>query len=180
MASDLATVDAIISALYQSTRHTSEKPQDWERFRSLFVPNAVLVQAASNSYFNYEYGIEDYIEEAKYLRDKNPTAEWFEAEVSRQTHQIGDVAHVFSFYVFGSPTQRTRPKFYTNSFHLVKDDRGNWRVTSWHWSAETPTTKINLLLLMPTTPASTSGVDKGKKAKRDRYYADSRPPLRPV
>lgn len=108
-----------------------------ERFRSLFVPNAVLVQAASNGYFIYEYGIEDYIEEAKYFRDKNPTAEWFETEVPRETHQLGDVAHVFSTYEFGG-TDTDRTQRGTNSFHLVKDDKDKWRITSWHWSAELP------------------------------------------
>ena len=148
MASDLASVDAVISAFYESIRHTSEKPQDWERFRALFVPNAVLVQAASNSYFIYEYGIEDYIDEAKYYRDKDPSAEWFETEISREIQQLADVAHVFSIYVHGPTSERTQPKRYTNSFHLVREDvhafpigsfvEYKWHITSWHWSAEIP------------------------------------------
>ena len=149
MASDLASVDAVISALYESERHTSEKPQDWERFRSLFVPNAVLVQAASNGYFNYEYGLEDYIEEAKYFRDKDPSAEWYETEMSRKTQQLGDTAHVLSTYEHGPATGHAQPLRGTNSFHLVKKDeyqqRGTsfhrstkWQITSWHWTAEIP------------------------------------------
>ena len=138
MDSDLATVDAVLSALYEAERHTREKPQDWDRFRSLFVPNAVLIQAASNGYFDYEHGIEDYIDEAKYFRDKDPSAEWYETEVARETHQLDDVAHVFSVHVFGPDAERTQSKRYTNSFHLVKDDEGQWHITSWHWSAELP------------------------------------------
>jgi hypothetical protein len=152
MANDLATVDAVISALYESTRHTREQPQDWNRFRSLFVPNAVLVQAASNG--SFEYTIESYIEEAQYFRDRDPTQEWFETEVAREPHQLEDVAHVFSVYVFGPSTEGTQPKRYTNSFHLVKIDeyqqRGTsfhqsmkWRITSWHWSTDVPTTKVD-------------------------------------
>jgi hypothetical protein len=136
MDSDLATVDAVIQALYESTRHTREHPQDWERFRSLFVPNAVLMQAASHG--TYEYSMDSYIEEAQYFRDRDPTEEWYETEVARETHQLDDVAHVFSVHVFGPDAERTQPKRYTNSFHLVKDDEGQWHITSWHWSAELP------------------------------------------
>lgn len=146
-ARDLATVDAVISALYESTRHTGEKPQDWDRFRRLFVPNAVLIQAASHGAF--EYGIEGYIEEAQYFRNEDPSEEWYETEVARETHQLGDVAHVFSVYVFGPDIERPRPRRYTNSFHLVKIDeyeqRGTrfiqstkWQITSWLWTAELP------------------------------------------
>lgn len=147
IAGDLATVEAVIAALYESTRHTREKRQDWKRFRSLFVPNAVLVQAASIG--SYEYSIEGYIEEAQYFRDRDPAEEWYETEVARETHQLGDVAHVFSVHVFGPATERTQPKRYTNSFHLVRTDdyqqRGTsfhrstkWQITSWHWTAELP------------------------------------------
>ncbi len=142
--SDLATVDAVISALYESTRHTSEKPQDWERFRSLFVPNAVLVQAASIG--SFEYSIDSFIEEAQYFRDRDPTEDWYETELARETHQLDDVAHVFSVNVFGPSTEGSQPKRYTHSFNLVKMDeherRGSsvhqstkWQITSWHWSA---------------------------------------------
>ena len=136
MDSDLATVDAVIQALYESTRHTREHPQDWERFRSLFVPNAVLMQAASHG--TYEYSMDSYIEEAQYFRDRDPTEEWYETEVARETHQLDDVAHVFSVHVFGLDAERTQSKRYTNSFHLVKDDEDQWHITSWHWSAELP------------------------------------------
>jgi hypothetical protein len=147
MSNDLSTVNAVISALYESTRHTREKPQDWERFRSLFVPNALLVQAASHG--SYEYGIEDYIEEAKYFRDKDPSAEWYEIENSRKTQQLGDTAHVLSTYEHGPATGRAQPLRGTNSFHLVKieeyQQRGTsfhkstkWQITSWHWTAELP------------------------------------------
>lgn len=147
MDSDLATVDAVIQALYESTRHTREHPQDWERFRSLFMPNAVLVQAASHG--AYEYSIDSYIEEAQYFRDRDPTEEWYETEVARQTHQLEDVAHVFSVHVFGPATEHTQPKRYTNSFHLVKIDEYQqhgtsfhqsmkWQITSWLWSAQLP------------------------------------------
>jgi hypothetical protein len=145
--SDLATVEAVIAALYESTRYTAEKPQDWERFRSLFVPNAVLVQAASLGAF--EYSIDCYISEAMHFRNEDPSAEWFETEVAWETHKLEDVAHVFSVCVFGPSTEGTQPKRYTNSFHLVKIDeyeqRGTsfhrstkWQITSWHWTAELP------------------------------------------
>ena len=147
MASNHATVDSVVSALYESTRHTREKPQDWNRFRSLFLPNAVLVQAASIG--SFEYSIDSFIEEAQYFRDKDPSADWYETEVARETHQLDDVAHVFSVHVFGPSTEGTQPKRYTHSFHLVRTDdyqqRGTsfhqstkWQITSWHWSAEVP------------------------------------------
>jgi hypothetical protein len=145
--SDLVPVDAVIAALYESTRHTAEKPQDWERFCTLFVPNAVLVQAASLGAF--EYSIDSYIEEAQYFRDRDPANEWYETEVARETHQLGDVAHIFSVHIFGADAEQSQAKRYTNSFHLVKTDdiqqRGTtfhqstkWQITSWHWTAELP------------------------------------------
>src|SRR5919199_2533851 len=144
-ANDHATVDSVIAALYESTRHTREHPQDWERFRSLFVAGAALVQAASIG--SYEYSLDSYIEEALYFRNEDPSEEWYETEVARETHQLDDVAHVFSVYVFGPYPGRPRARRYTNSFHLVKTDEyeqhgtsfhhgRRWRITSWHWTAE--------------------------------------------
>lgn len=148
VANDLETVDSVISALYESTRHTKENPQDWDRFRTLFVPNAVLVQAASNTYFIYEYGLEDYIAEAEYYRDRDPSAEWFQTEVARDIRQLDDTAHVFSIYSYGGTgTERTHPIRGTSSFHLVKEEshtfptgpvEHRWQITSWHWTADVP------------------------------------------
>ena len=104
-------------------------------------------QAASIS--SYEYSLNSYIEEAQYFRNEEPTKEWHVTEVARETHQLGDVAHVFSFYIFGPDAEGSQAKRCTASFHLAKTDhiqqRGTtfhrstkWQITSWHWTTELP------------------------------------------
>ena len=139
MSSDLATVDVVVSALYEAQRHTSEKPPDWDRFRMLFVPNALLVQTGS-AYGYYVYDdLEDYISEAEDLRSKHPLTEWLQVERVRDINRLGEIAHVFSTYdqrYFDG--KRTTSTSGVNSFHLAMDNQGNWHITSWHWSAENP------------------------------------------
>ena len=123
VSSDLATVDAVVSALYEAQRHTSEKPRDWDRFRMMFVPNAPLVQAGSEHGY-YLYDLEDYISEAEDLRSKHPPTEWL--QVVRDINRLGGIAHVFSAYdqrYFDG--KRTTSTSGVNSFHLALDNLGN-------------------------------------------------------
>jgi hypothetical protein len=94
---DLTTVDAGVSALYVAQRHTSAKPNDWDRFRVLFVPNALLVQTGSEHGY-YVYDLDDYISEAEDLRSKHPLTEWLQVERVRDINRLGGIAHVFSTY----------------------------------------------------------------------------------
>jgi hypothetical protein len=139
MSSDLATVDAMVTALYEAERHTSEKPQDLDRFRTLFMPNALLVQTGREYGWYYVYDLEGYISEAEDLLSKHPLTEWLQVERVRDINQLGEIAHVFSTYdqrYFDG--KRTTSSGGVNSFHLAMDNQGNWHITSWHWSAEIP------------------------------------------
>lgn len=41
--SDVASIDAITAAVYESISGPAGQPGDWERFRSLFIPEARLI-----------------------------------------------------------------------------------------------------------------------------------------
>lgn len=133
MSSDLATVDAVASAYYESRPFRRGEQPDWERFRSLFLPSASIVQASHRpGYFYVWHDLDDYIAEHQALQQ--PTDELSQVERERNINQLGNIAHVFSTYdQLFTDNERTWSEPGVNSFHLVRDDKGQWRITSWHW-----------------------------------------------
>src|SRR5690606_15671227 len=45
-AADVASLDAIIAALYETISGPADQPRDWDRFLSLFHPDARLIPTA--------------------------------------------------------------------------------------------------------------------------------------
>ncbi len=134
--SDLATVDAVISAYYEARPFRVGEHPDWDRFRSLFIPNASIVQAVREPGAFYVYGdIERYIGE--YQATQKPSDEFSQVELARVTNSFIDIAHVFSSYGQGRAADKGNwPIRGVNSFHFARDYEGDWRITSWHWCEE--------------------------------------------
>ena len=137
MTSDLATPDTVISALYESRSNRILQQPDWDRFRSLFIPNAVFAQTGTDFYVWHNR--ESYVEEHEQYHGDFPSVEFSQVEVSRETDSVGDIAHIFSTYdQHVTDGEGTSSSSGVNSFHLVRDHKGEWRITSWHWTAELP------------------------------------------
>jgi hypothetical protein len=133
---DVASLDAIMRAVYDVISGPAGQRRDWSRMRSLFTANARLMPLGPRGLRSGS--VEDYIASSGPLLEGEG---FFEREIHRVTEEYGDIAHVFSTY----EARRTAggPVFLRgiNSFQLVRHG-GRWWVVSIMWQAETPQTPI--------------------------------------
>ena len=95
--SDVATLDAILNALYETVSGPVGQPRDWDRLRSLFLPGGRLMPVVSMS--GEKAGVrllstEDFIQRVEPIF---AVEDFWERETSRQTETFGHFAHVVPF-----------------------------------------------------------------------------------
>lgn len=139
---DVASIDAIIAALYDVISGPAGEARDWDRFRSLHVPEARLVPTGRTGTGDFRYQVMspgDYIESSgAFLEDRG----FFEAETARTTERFGEIAHAFSTYESRwndddpEPFQRG-----INSIQLMHDGERWWILTIF-WAGERPDMRI--------------------------------------
>lgn len=129
--SDVATLDAILRAMYEIISGPLGQPRDWERFRALFTPGARLMPVVSGERPSVRIlSPEDYILRVEPIFATEP---FWERETSREVQAFGRIAHVLSHYESlrdseGEPFERG-----TNSMQLFWDD-ARWWVVSVMWN----------------------------------------------
>ena len=130
--SDVATLDAILNALYETVSGPVGQPRDWERFRALFLPGGRLMPIVSTG---EKAGVrllstEDFIQRVEPIFARE---DFWERETSRKTETIGHFAHVLSFYESlrdpnGPPFERS-----VNSVQLLNDGL-RWWIVNLMWN----------------------------------------------
>lgn len=154
---DVASVDAIIAALYDVISGLAGQKRDWDRFRSLFGPGARLIptgQRADGTSSMRVFTPEEYAASAATFFDKNG---FFEREIGRRTEQFGGVVHAFSAYDSKRAASDTLPFARgINSIQLVNDGR-RWYVMTILWEGERPANRIAGSYLAPL-PDDEAGV----------------------
>jgi hypothetical protein len=144
---DVASLDAIMLAVYDVISGPAGQKRDWNRMRSVFTKNARLMPLAPTGLRSG--GVEDYIA----VSGPRLEAEGFiEREIARRVEQYGNVAHVFSTYE--ARRQADGPVFARgiNSFQLARHG-GRWWVVSIMWQSETPQNPIPAHYLPPRASA---------------------------
>jgi hypothetical protein len=133
---DVASMGAIIEAVYDVISGPKGQARDWNRMRSLFVPGARLISARTGKDDGlttaHVMSVEDYIQVGDPLLKKDG---FFEREAHRTEERFGNIAQVFSTYesrheANAKPFQRG-----INSFQLLFDGHRWWVVTI-YWQAE--------------------------------------------
>jgi hypothetical protein len=94
---DVSTIDGIIHALYDVISGPPGVPRQWDRDRSLYVPGAAQVSSRKDPQgkrFTLSMDVDGFIEfaEPRLMRG------FYEYEVDRVAHKVGNVTHVFSTY----------------------------------------------------------------------------------
>ncbi len=133
-AKDVESADAIMAAIYDVISGPAGE-RDWNRFRSLFIPEGRLTAVTGGAGGSFGYRpmtVEDYARGAGDYFRKNP---FYEREISRKTESFGQIMHVFSTYASrktpdGEPFERG-----INSFQLFNDGK-RWWIVSIYWDAE--------------------------------------------
>ena len=133
---DVASIDAIVAALYDVISGPAGQARDWNRLRSLFIPTArmmpVGVRPDGNAVMRLMQ-VNDYVASSgPLLLEKG----FRERELARRTEQFGNIAHVFSTYE-GTVEGDGHPMRGINSLQLMNDGK-RWWIVSLMWEAENP------------------------------------------
>ncbi|TQK07046.1 hypothetical protein [Herbaspirillum sp. SJZ107] len=135
-AADVASIDAIVAALYDVISGEAGKPRDWNRMRSLFAPEGRLMAVArrpDGEVVMRTMTVEDYIgRNTKAFA----TMGFFEREAARTTETFGQIAHVFSTYESRHAAGDAKPfQRGINSIQLAHDGK-RWWIVNLVWRAE--------------------------------------------
>jgi hypothetical protein len=126
--SDVATLDAILYAFYETVSGAVGQSRDWDRFRSLILPGGRLIPVISIP--GEKAGVR-FLSTEDFIHRVDPifaVEDFWERETSRQTEAAGHFAHVLSFYESlrspdGPPFERS-----VNSIQLLNDGLRWWIV----------------------------------------------------
>ncbi len=133
---DVASVDAIITALYDVISGPAGQARDWDRFRSLATPTCQLIpiqRRQDGSPQHLMMTVEQYIERAGPYLEQNG---FFEKESARKVERYGNLVHAFSTYDSFRTAEDTEPfQRGINSIQLLyENDR--WWIANIAWQPE--------------------------------------------
>ena len=147
-AADVRTVDAILAALYDVISGPAGQARDWNRFKSLFVPDAKLIpvrvvagspnpgQPATDAVF---MSVDDY---ATRSGASLTASGFYEHSIHNEIEEFGHIVQVFSTYESrrkaDDPTPFARG---INSIQLLKDGERYW-IVNVYWDSERPNSQI--------------------------------------
>lgn len=139
---DVKSVKSIVAAVYDVISGPAGQKRDWDRMRSLFAPDAVMlavVKTRSGEIRRIPMKVEDYIKQSgPYLEGKG----FFEKEISNRTEEFGNLVHVWSTYESRQKLDDKKPfERGINSMQLYNDGE-RWWVLSIVWQGEDPTTPL--------------------------------------
>ncbi len=134
---DVKSIDAIIHAVYDAISGTPG-PRNWDRFRSLFHPQARLIPTGRRPMDERTgprvLSVEDYVHSAGPFLEKNG---FFENEIARKEERFGSIAQAFSTYESRHAKDEKPFQRGINSIQLYNDG-SRWWVMNVMWDAETP------------------------------------------
>jgi hypothetical protein len=139
---DVASVNSIITALYDVISGPARQKRNWDRMRSLFLPEARMIatgRKADGTASKRTMSVEDYITvSGPYLEKEG----FFEREIGRKTEEFGSIVHVFSTYDSKRLLSDEKPFMRgINSIQLWNDGKRWWIVTIL-WHSESDATPI--------------------------------------
>ena len=127
---DVSSVDALIAALYDVISGPAGKKRNWDRMRTLFVPDARMINTGKRpggEIIRRAMSVEDYINNSGPLLERDG---FFETEIGRSIDQYGNIVHIFSAYE--SKRTEADEKPFTrgiNSIQLWNDGKRWWIIT---------------------------------------------------
>jgi hypothetical protein len=140
---DVNSAAAILAALYNVISGGKGQARDWNRMRSLFIPDAALIPTISSPPAPGPAGhadaiilsIDGYIQRSN---TRMTTDGFFEHAIHNEIQQFGNISQVWSTYE--SRRNIDDPKPFArgiNSIQLLKDGGRYWIVNIF-WDSETP------------------------------------------
>jgi hypothetical protein len=131
---DVKSLDAIMHAAYDSISGPAG-PRDWNRFRSLFLPQARFTQigeGADGAKVVISWNVDEFVRDAGFIFAKDP---FYENALVNKPESYGGMTQVLSSYESkrapdGKPFDRG-----VNSFQVLNDGK-RWWIVSIFWDSE--------------------------------------------
>lgn len=139
---DVASPEAILKATYEVISGPAGKQRDWDRLRSLCVPDVhfiVLTKPGSDQPV-HSYDINAFAEAAqKALQSEG----FYEKSIANHEERWDRIAQIFSTYESRHNANDPKPfERGINSFQLANDGK-RWWVVNIYWERETPEAPIS-------------------------------------
>jgi hypothetical protein len=139
---DVDSLDAILAAVYDVISGPAGD-RDWNRFRSLFVPEGRLIPIRKNadgSFTHQILSVDDYANRAGDFFKKEG---FFEKEITHKTDRFGQLAVVFTTYASRHTADMNEKPFARgiNSMTFYNDGK-RWWCLSIIWDSERPDNPI--------------------------------------
>ena len=135
---DVASPDAIIAALYDVISGDAGVARDWDRLRSLFIPEgrlAPVVPRREGGFGLRVLTVDEFITGSSAAIKTNG---FFERETSRKQERYGNIVHAFSAYETRRARNDAAPFVRgTNSIQLMFDG-SRWWIIHVVWDSERP------------------------------------------
>jgi hypothetical protein len=144
---DVRSPEALVRSLYEciSGPAESEREREWDRLRSLALPDIRFVLVRWQGEVGEEeqvlrgWDLEGFIATAKYFYRESA---FYERELWHRTERFGNIAHVLSTYESRLGPDDPEPIMRgINSIQAVRDDR-RWWIASVVWDLERPENPI--------------------------------------
>ena len=135
---DVASMDAVVRSVYDVISGEAGKKRDWDRMRSLFIPEARMIaigRRPDGTIVNRLMTVEDYITRSG---PKLEQRGFFEKEVARRVESFGNIAHIWSTYEARQKVDDAKPMMRGINSIQVMNDGKRWWVLTIYWQAEDP------------------------------------------
>lgn len=126
----LGTPDAVVEELYDLVTFGPNIDPDWERVRSLFIDQAVVVLRTSReatTVFSVDGFVADFI---AFIERADVRRTGFSEKIVRTNATVfGDIAHIWVLYEASLPGSERPPQQGVDSFELIQKD-GRWWIAA--------------------------------------------------
>ncbi len=137
---DVATLDGIIKAFYETISGPKGQPRQWARDRTLYIPDMRFVSLEIRDGKPHAE-IMDHQTYVDRTNDFFVREGFFEHEIHRVTKSFGNLTHVFSTYEMRSTPGGPVTGRGINSIQLFNDGK-RWWIVSAVWDDERPDNPI--------------------------------------
>lgn len=124
------TAELVVNELYDLVTFEQGESPDWDRVRSLFIGEAVIVLRTSRtatSVFSVDGFVGDFV---SFIEKANVTETGFvERIIKTRTMVFGDIAHILVLYEAEIPGSERGPQQGVDSFQLIRRE-GRWWIAS--------------------------------------------------
>ncbi|KPL23068.1 MAG: hypothetical protein AMJ93_05595 [Anaerolineae bacterium SM23_84] len=137
---DTVSIEAIISALYDTISHKPGKLPDWQRMKPLFIDGARIIAPSLEGSPIQVMTFQEFAERVSESVHRAGDADrgFDERELANRTEVFGNMAHVWSTYESRYTTEDQEPfSRGINSFQLLYHS-GRWWVVTILWDIERP------------------------------------------